>query len=88
MPASDSMNMPIVMREGKACGLMMTSGMMPDSLKGMSTVGHFWEHTPFWPWREENLSPITGERGRRRVIESVWQGSVPVSAPRTRTAWM
>jgi hypothetical protein len=39
--------MPIVMRDGKACGLMMTSGIMPDSLKGMSIAGHFCEQTPF-----------------------------------------
>jgi hypothetical protein len=25
-------------------------------------IGHFWEQTPFCPCREENLSPITGER--------------------------
>ena len=47
---------------GKALGLMITSGVMPDSVKGMSTLGQSMDRTPFWPWREENLSPITGRR--------------------------
>lgn len=37
LPAMLSMSMPMVMRDGKACGLMITSGLMPDSLKGMSS---------------------------------------------------
>jgi hypothetical protein len=40
LPAIDSMSMPIVMREGKACGLMITSGTMPDSENGMFWVGY------------------------------------------------
>lgn len=67
-PAMLSTNMPMVMRLGKACGLMMTSGCIPLSLNGMSIAGHFWEQTPFCPCRDENLSPITGERGILSVI--------------------
>ena len=66
-PAMLSTNMPIVMRDGNACGLMMTSGCIPLSVNGMSTAGHFCEQTPFCPCRDENLSPITGARVMRRV---------------------
>ena len=47
---------------GKALGLMMTSGVMPDSVKGMSILGQSIDKTPFWPCLEENLSPMTGRR--------------------------
>lgn len=46
-PAILSTNIPIVIRDGKACGLMMTSGCMPVSEKGMSIIGNFCEQTPF-----------------------------------------
>ena len=61
-PAMLSMSMPMVMREGKALGLMMMSGVMPDSEKGMSIWGQSTLRTPFCPWREENLSPMIGLR--------------------------
>lgn len=82
LPARLSTNMPIVIRDGKACGLMITSGCMPDSVNGMSTAGHFWEQTPFWPCLEENLSPITGDRGTLSLkwilVHSVVLVSLPV----------
>jgi hypothetical protein len=40
-PAMLSTSIPMVMRLGKACGLIMTSGCIPLSLKGMSIAGHF-----------------------------------------------
>lgn len=36
LPAMDSISIPIVIREGKALGLMITSGVIPDSLNGIS----------------------------------------------------
>ena len=36
-PAILSISIPIVMRDGNAWGLMMMSGDMPESVKGMST---------------------------------------------------
>lgn len=47
LPAKLSTNMPIVIRDGKACGLIMTSGCIPLSLKGISIMGNFCEQTPF-----------------------------------------
>ena len=53
----------MVMRDGKPCGLNKMSGVMPDSVKGMSSAGHSRKSsTPFWPWRDENLSPGMGLR--------------------------
>ena len=54
------MSIPIVIRLGKAFGLMMTSGVIPVYVKGISTLGHNIDKTPFCPCRDENLSPITG----------------------------
>jgi hypothetical protein len=48
----------------------MMSGCIPDSEKGMSTAGHFWEQTPFCPCLEENLSPMTGARVIRNFIDT------------------
>jgi len=62
-----SISIPIVIRDGKALGLMMTSGVIPDSVKGISIYGHNMDRTPFYPCLEENLSPITGLRGNLRV---------------------
>lgn len=76
LPAILSTNMPIVIRLGNAWGLMMTSGCMPLSVKGISTAGHFCEQTPFCPCRDENLSPMTGARGMRNVIW-IFCSSVP-----------
>ena len=64
----------MVIREGKACGLMIKSGRIPvASAKGMSASGQGRERTPFWPWREENLSPTTGLRLIRKVTEARWR---------------
>ena len=51
-PASDSMNWPMVILEGIACGLMMRSGTMPSSVKGRSSCGTIKPMTPFCPWRD------------------------------------
>jgi hypothetical protein len=42
---------------------MIISGTIPVSVKGMSSCGQITDKTPFWPWRELNLSPITGFLG-------------------------
>lgn len=55
-----SINIPIVILEGKAWGLIIISGTIPDSEKGISTYGHNIDITPFYPCLDENLSPITG----------------------------
>lgn len=68
LPAMDSMSIPMVIREGNALGLMMQSGVMPEAVKGMSICGHSTESTPFWPCREENLSPTTGLRLYRNLM--------------------
>ena len=52
----------MVMRDGKPCGLNRMSGCNPDSVNGMSSAGHRRAITPFWPWRDENLSPGMGLR--------------------------
>ena len=39
LPAMLSISIPMVMRDGKACGLMITSGVMPLSVNGMSCCG-------------------------------------------------
>ena len=77
-----SSSIPIVIREGKACGLMIRSGRIPDdSAKGMSASGHGRESTPFWPWRDENLSPTTGLRLMRTVTEARWRPATPPPEP-------
>ena len=40
----------------------MMSGQIPSPVKGMSTPRRMMPMTPFWPWCEENLSPISGVR--------------------------
>lgn len=55
-----SINIPIVIREGKAFGLIIISGVIPDYVNGISIFGQSIESTPFCPCRDENLSPITG----------------------------
>jgi len=81
LPAMLSTNIPIVIRLGKAWGLMMISGWMPLSLKGKSIAGHFCEHTPFWPCREENLSPMIGDRVIRKVMWTFCSSLSPASLP-------
>lgn len=65
---------------------MITSGENPDSVNGISSVGHRMDMTPFCPCREENLSPITGFRGNRSVMLTRDSGnrSTP-SRPSNRT---
>ena len=65
LPSRHSTSWPIVMREGMAWGLMMMSGEMPSDVKGMSSCGSTIPITPFWPWRDESLSPILGMRSAR-----------------------
>ena len=57
----------MVMRDGKPCGLKRMSGIIPVSEKGMSSAGHSRDMTPFWPWRDENLSPGIGLRLMRSL---------------------
>jgi len=60
----------MVIRDGNAWGLMMMSGDIPlVSLNGMSSGGQSMLITPFCPCLELNLSPITGGRFIRSVIE-------------------
>jgi len=40
--------------------LIITSGVRPVSVNGISILGQSIDKTPFWPCLEENLSPITG----------------------------
>ena len=46
----------------------MMSGEMPSMEKGMSSWRYVIPHVPFWPWRDENLSPICGTRMERILI--------------------
>ena len=69
LAATDSINIAIVILEGKACGLIIKSGRIPVAPEnGISTSGHSWEQTPFCPCLLLNLSPITGFRGCRKRI--------------------
>ena len=61
-PPSVSTNWPIVILDGMAWGLIMTSGTTPSTVKGMSSCGTRSPITPFCPWREANLSPSSGTR--------------------------
>ena len=85
-PLPPSMQLPLTIREGKACGLIITSGDIPLSVKGISSVGHNIDITPFCPCREENLSPITGFRGNRSVTLARESGALSTpSRPSART---
>ena len=48
------------MRLGKACGLIIISGRIPSSVKGMSSSGITSPTVPFCPHLLQNLSPIAG----------------------------
>jgi hypothetical protein len=37
-----SLHLPIVILDGNPWGLKMISGTIPDSVKGMFSMGHFW----------------------------------------------
>ena len=56
------MQVSTVIRPGSAWGLMIMSGERPSTVNGISTCGRIAPITPFWPWCEENLSPISGMR--------------------------
>mmetsp|Transcript_24694 Transcript_24694/g.57512 ORF Transcript_24694/g.57512 Transcript_24694/m.57512 type:complete len:240 (-) Transcript_24694:2324-3043(-) len=88
LPAIDSRSMPIVMREGKPCGLKRMSGERPDSQKGMSSAAHSRDRTPFCPCRDENLSPGTGFRISRNLMKTRGSGALAFvgSPPTSRTS--
>ena len=62
LPVIDSINIPTVILDGNACGLIRTSGEIPSAVYGKSS--HFAKipRIPFWPCRDANLSPISGVR--------------------------
>ena len=55
-----SSSCPSVILLGIACGLIIMSGVMPSAVKGISSSGTISATTPFWPWRDANLSPSSG----------------------------
>lgn len=67
-----SINIPIVILEGKAFGLMMMSGVIPVYVNGISILGQSIDRTPFCPCLEENLSPITGLLSNLNFIETFY----------------
>ena len=60
LPAMLSISIPIVIRDGMACGLIIISGFKPSSVYGISCSGMILPIVPFCPCLDENLSPITG----------------------------
>jgi len=94
-PASDSMNCPIVILEGIACGLIIRSGTVPSSENGRSSCGTIKPMTPFCPCRDANLSPSSGTLWSRTRTFTSWLPSpdivmnipstVPVSEGRMST---
>ncbi len=65
---------------GKAFGFIMTSGVIPDYVKGMSILGHSIDKTPFWPCLDENLSPITGLLSNLNLMK-IFSASFSPDAP-------
>lgn len=63
--------MPIVILLGKAHGLIIISGVIPDYVKGISILGQSKDKTPFCPCLDENLSPITGLLLNRSLIATL-----------------
>ena len=59
-PTRDSIKCPIVILDGKACGLTIISGLTPLAEKGISDSGKIIPIVPFCPARLQNLSPIDG----------------------------
>mmetsp|Transcript_53616 Transcript_53616/g.122270 ORF Transcript_53616/g.122270 Transcript_53616/m.122270 type:complete len:205 (+) Transcript_53616:881-1495(+) len=47
----------------------------------MSACGHKMDMTPFCPCRDENLSPMMGLRGKRRVMPTRLRGSLAFLVP-------
>ena len=60
-----STNWPIVIRVGKACGLIMISGRKPSRVYGISASGIIMPTVPFCPARDAILSPNEGIRVSR-----------------------
>src|SRR5574338_863140 len=60
LPEMDSMNIPTVIRDGNACGLIKTSGITPSAVYGKSSYRARIPTTPFCPCLDANLSPISG----------------------------
>ena len=60
--------------------------MMPVSENGMSSHGHSRDMTPFWPWREANLSPGTGLRLKRSLMLARSHDESLASVPSRRTS--
>mmetsp|Transcript_35730 Transcript_35730/g.81153 ORF Transcript_35730/g.81153 Transcript_35730/m.81153 type:complete len:225 (-) Transcript_35730:895-1569(-) len=85
-PAMLSSSMPIVMRDGNPCGLKSMSGVSPESVNGMSSAGQRRDRTPFWPWRDENLSPGTGLRLILSLMDAFSQSAPDDSPARSRTS--
>ncbi len=52
----------LIAEAGTHVRFMIMSGQMPWSLNGMSACSTMSPTTPFWPWRDENLSPSSGRR--------------------------
>ena len=61
-PKSCSKFCAIVIRDGIACGFIIISGTIPDSVRGMSWPLNKAPMVPFWPCLLENLSPSSGTR--------------------------
>ncbi len=59
-PQIDSIIMPTVILDGKACGLIKTSGDIPLAVYGKSSALAKIPKTPFCPCLDANLSPISG----------------------------
>ncbi len=59
-PQIDSINIPTVILDGNACGLIKTSGVIPCAVYGKSSFLAKIPKTPFCPCRDANLSPISG----------------------------
>ena len=47
--------------------MIIISGVIPFSENGISIEGYKTDKTPFYPCRDENLSPITGLREYRTL---------------------
>ena len=62
LPIKDSTRCPIVIRDGKACGLTIMSGRIPSAVVGISASSSTIPIVPFCPALLANLSPIAGIR--------------------------
>jgi len=90
-------NIPIVMRDGTACGFMMTSGVMPPvncslpptvtkrpCVKGRFSRGSSWPTVPFWPCIVESLLPtMTGREKDILILATTWLSMLVVSMTST-----